>query len=285
MSAPRWEVVAAAARSAVESTLAGSVREDELLAVRRSVRDLITNDLADDERDLAGDLAASLIKPNVVVNDQLTEEARNQARANVPPVEVEILAGEAIVAEGQRLTVGDIEKLEELGLTRPRVQAGTVIGNALIAILVSALLVGYLLRFEPEIWHRNRSVLLFFLALVVSAVAIRIAADRTLWAFAVPTSATVLLIGILLRNSAGIAMAGALAVLAGVMNRDTLEPAVYVLAGGLVALLTITRAERLNAFVRVFAALAVTNVAVVTAFSLLEQRDIAAVRSSVASAW
>ena len=277
MSAPRWEVVAAAARSAVESTLAGSVREDELLAVRRTVRDLITNDLADDERDLAGDLAASLIKPNVVVNDQLTEEARNQARANVPPVEVEILAGEAIVAEGQRLTVGDIEKLEELGLTRPRVQVGTVIGNALIAILVSALLVGYLLRFEPEIWHRNRSVLLFFLALVVSAVAIRIAADRTLWAFAVPTSATVLLIGILLRNSAGIAMAGALAVLAGVMNRDTLEPAVYVLAGGLVALLTITRAERLNAFVRVFAALAVTNVAVVTAFSLLEQRDIAAV--------
>jgi cyclic-di-AMP phosphodiesterase PgpH len=277
MSAPRWEVVAAAARSAIETTLAGSVREDELLAVRRSVRDLITNDLAEDERDLAGDLAASLIEPNVVIDEQQTEEARNQARANVPPVEVEIRAGETIVREGEVLTVADIEKLEELGLTRPRVQAGTVIANLLIAVLLSALLVGYLLRFEPEVWHRNRSVLLFFLALVVSAVAIRVAADRTLWAFAVPTSATVLLIGILLRNSAGIAMAGALAVLAGVMNRDALEPAVYVLAGGLAGLLTITRAERLNAFVRVFAALAVTNVAVVTAFSLLEQRDVAAV--------
>ena len=171
--------------------------------------------------------------------------------ANVAPFEVEIRAGETIVREGEVLTVGDIEKLEELGLTRPRVQAGTVIGNALIAILVAALLVGYLLRFEPEVWHRNRSVLLFFLALIVSAVAVRVAADRTLWAFAVPTSATVLLIGILLRNSAGIAMAGALAVLAGVMNRDALEPAVFVLAGGLAGLLTITRAERLNAFVRV----------------------------------
>jgi putative nucleotidyltransferase with HDIG domain len=277
MSAPRWEVVAAAARSAIESTLAISVNEDELLAVRRSVRDLITNDLADDERDLAGDLAASLIEPNVVIDEEQTEEARNQARANVPPFEVEIRAGETIVREGEVLTVSDIEKLEELGLTRPRVQAGTVIGNALIAALVSALLVGYLLGFEPEVWHRNRSVLLFFLALIVSAVAVRVAADRTLWAFAMPTSATVLLIGILLRNSAGIAMAGALAVLAGVMNRDSLEPAVFVLAGGLASLLTITRAERLNAFVRVFAALAVTNVAVVTAFSLLEQRDIAAI--------
>jgi putative nucleotidyltransferase with HDIG domain len=277
MSAPRWEVVAAAARSAIESTLAISVNEEELLAVRRSVRDLITNDLSDDERDLAGDLAASLIEPNVVIDEEQTEEARNQARATVPPFEVEIRAGETIVREGEVLTVGDIEKLEELGLTRPRVQAGTVIGNALIAALVSALLVGYLLRFEPEVWHRNRSVLLFFLALIVSAVAVRVAADRTLWAFAMPTSATVLLIGILLRNSAGVAMAGALAVLAGVMNRDALEPAVFVLAGGLAGLLTITRAERLNAFVRVFAALAVTNVAVVTAFSLLEQRDIAAV--------
>ena len=277
MSIPRWEASSAAARSAIESTLATSIPEDQLLVVRRSVRDLITNDLPEAERDLAGDLAAALIEPNVVINDQLTEEARNQARANVAPVPVEVLNGEMIVAEGQRLTVGDIEKLEELGLTRPRVQVGTVIGNALIAALVSALLVGYLMRFEPELWHRNRSVFLFFLALVVSAVAIRIAADRTLWAFAVPTSATVLLIGILLRNSAGAAMAGGLAVLAGVMNRDALEPTVFVLAGGIVALLTITRAERLNAFVRVFAALAVTNVAVVTAFSLLEQRDIAAV--------
>ncbi|MGQ0608088.1 MAG: HD family phosphohydrolase [Chloroflexota bacterium] len=277
MSVPRWEVVAGASRSAIESTLAGSIREDELASVRTAVRDLITNDLEETERDLAGDLAASLIEANVVISNELTEDARAQARAEVPLVEVEVKAGETIVAEGQVLTVGDIEKLEELGLTRPRVQAGTVVGNALIATLVAALLVGYLLRFEPEIWHRNRSVLLFFLALVVSAVAIRIAADRTLWAFAVPTAATVLLVGILLRNSAGVAMAGGLAVLAGVMNRDALEPAVYVLAGGVVALLTITRAERLNAFVRVFAAVSVTNIAVVTAFSLLGQRDLAAV--------
>lgn len=277
MSLPRWEVVSGASRAALESTLAVSVREDEVIRIRSSVRDLITNDLTDDERSLAGNLAASLVEPNVIISDQLTADARNQERASVAPVEVEVVVGEMIVAEGQRLTVGDVERLEELGLTRPRVEAGTVVGNALIATLIAALLVGFLLRFEPEIWHRNRSVLLFFLALVVSAVAIRIAADRTLWAFAVPTSASVLLVAILLRNSVGAAMALALGVLAGVMNREALEPAVYVMAGGIVALLTITRAERLNAFVRVFVALAAVNVAVVVAFSLLEQRDIAAV--------
>ena len=275
MAVPRWEIVAAAARSALESTLSGAIREDELFDVRASVRDLITNDLADPDRALAGDLAAELIEPNVVINEELTADARDQARAEVPAVEVTISRGEAIVREGDPITVGDIEALVELGLTRPAVQAGTVVGNALIAALIAGLLVAYLWRFEPEVWHRNRSVLLFFLSLVVSAVAIRIAADRTLWAFAVPTTATVLLIGILLRNSAGVAMAGALAIVAGVMNRDALEPAAYVLAGGLVGLLTITHAERLNAFVRVFIALSVVNVAVVVAFSLLGQRDLA----------
>ena len=238
---------------------------------------LITTDLAEPERALAGDLAAELIEPNVGIDEAATELARDQARAEIPPVEVRIRAGETIVEEGQVLTVGDIEKLVELGLTRPAVQAGTVAGNALIAVLVATLLVGYLWRFEPQVWHRTRSVLLFFLALIVSAIALRISADRTLWAFAVPTAATVLLIGILLHNSAGVAMAGGLAVLAGVMNREALEPAVYVLAGGVVSLLTITLAERLNAFVRVFAALFAVNVGVLTAFSLLAQRDLPAI--------
>ncbi|MEO7294872.1 MAG: hypothetical protein ABIZ57_01915, partial [Candidatus Limnocylindria bacterium] len=100
MSVPRWEVVAAAARSAIESTLAISIREDELVRVQNSVRDLITNDLGDDERDLAGDLAASLIEPNVVIDEQGTEELRAQARAEVPVVRVEVLPAETIVAEG-----------------------------------------------------------------------------------------------------------------------------------------------------------------------------------------
>jgi putative nucleotidyltransferase with HDIG domain len=276
MAAARWDVVAAAARAAVESTLVASVREDQLLGVRAAARELVTTDLAADERALAGDLAAAFIEPNEVVSAQLTEDARNRARAAVAPVVVTVRAGETIVREGEVLTVAAIEKLDELGLTRPPVQAGTVVGNALIAIILASLLVAYLARFEPDIWHRNRSVLLVGLALLVSAIALRIAADRTLWAFAVPTSATVLLIGILLRSSAGAAMAGILAVLAGVMNRETLEIAVYVLAGGLAALLTITRAERLNAFVRVFIGLSLTNVAVVTAFSMLNQRDLAA---------
>ena len=273
----RWNAIAAAGRAALETSLAGAVREDNLFDARSDARALVTTDLEGAERDMAGDLAAAFVTPTEQIDEALTELQRQRARAAVSPVEVDVILGEKIVDEGERITQQQYEVLDALGLTRPRVEVGTVLGNALVAVLLAGLLVSYLWRFEPTIWHRNRSVLLFVLGLVVSAVALRIAADRTLLAFLVPTSATVLLIGILLQGGSGAVMAGTLAVLAGIMNRDALELTVYVLTGGLAALIAITRAERLNAFVRVFVALAATNIIVVVAFSLLEQRDVAAI--------
>jgi len=272
-----WDQVVAAAASALDTTLQEQILEEDLLPIRDEVRDLITADLPDDQRGVAGNLAATLVEPTHVIDEELTEAERAQARAAVPPVEVSIAQGETIVSEGQVITEQQIEELDALGLTRPVVDLGTVIGNLFIAALVASLLVAFLWRAEPAIWHRNRSVLLFFLGLVTTAIVMRVSADRTLLAFVVPTSATVLLMGILLQGGAGVAMAAGLAVLAGVMNRDALDLAVYVLAGGVAALLAVTRAERLNAFVRVFVVLAATNVAVAVAFSLLGQGDLAAV--------
>ena len=277
LTVSQWEAIVAAAATALDSTLQEQIDADGLAQIRGEVRELITADLEEDHRAVAGNVAASLVEPTHVVDRDLTQAEEDRARGAVPPVEVRVRQGEIIVADGQVITVEQMEELDALGLTQPRVDIGTVLGNLLVAILVAALLVAYLWRFEPAIWHRNRSVLLFFLGLVATAVAMRIAADRTLWAFVVPTAATVLLMGILLQGGAGAVMAGALAVLAGVMNRDALDLAVFVLAGGLAALLAITRAERLNVFVRVFVVLAATNMTVAIAFSLLDQSDLAAV--------
>ena len=277
LTVPQWEAIVAAAGTALDTTLQQQIDADDLGTIRGEVRELITADLDEDQRSVAGNVAANLVEPTHVIDLELTEAERDRARASVPPTEVTVRQGEIIVADGQVITEQQMEELDALGLAQPRVDVGTVVGNLLFSFIVASLLVAFLWRFEPEVWHRNRSVLLFFLGLIVTAVAMRIAADRTLWAFVVPTSGTVLLMGILLTGGSGAAMGVALAVLAGVMNRDALDLAVFVLAGGLAALLAVTRAERLNAFVRVFAVLAAMNMAVAIAFSLLDQRDLAAV--------
>jgi cyclic-di-AMP phosphodiesterase PgpH len=276
LDAERWDAVAPAGRMGLETILADPIREDDLRDTRNRVHDLVTTDLEGAERELAGALAAAYVAATENTDEEATAELIAQARAEVPAQEISVRAGQRVVNEGDPITEEQFEMLDALGLTRPAVEVGTVFGQMIVALLVASLLVAYLWRFEPEIWYRNRSVLLFFLALAVSAVALRIAADRTLLAFVVPTTATVLLLGILLPGAAGAVMAVALAVLAGVMNREALELTVYVLVGGLASLLAITRAERLNAFVRVFFVVAAANVAVVLAFGAQEQRDLAA---------
>jgi hypothetical protein len=114
---------------------------------------------------------------------------------------------------------------------------------------------------------------LFLLILFVSAAMLRLAGDRSIAAYLVPTSAAVMLTGLLLGGAAGGAMAMGLAVVAGLTNSADLGPVVYAAAGGFASLVIILQAERLNAFVRAGLVLAMVNVTVVVAFSLLEGLD------------
>jgi putative nucleotidyltransferase with HDIG domain len=283
MSVAAWDDVSEAGRVVLEDAMSGSVRDETISEVRAEVRSNITNELLPEERELAGDVAASMIVPNEELSEEQTEIARQAARAEVEDVVVSITQDQVVVRARDLITPLDLEELAELGLTRPRMEVSTLVGNALVSALIASLLVGFLWRFEPTIWFRNRSLLLFVLALVVTAAAMRIAADRTLWAYVLPSAATVLLAAILLDGAAGAAMAVTLAVLAGVMNREALQPAMYTLAGGVAVLTSIKGAERLNAFVRAGLVLAVTNVAVLAAFVLLEQRDVTALLQGVAA--
>ena len=279
-----WQRISDAGREVLEAVQSEEIRADEITDAREQLRNNITQDLFQVDRELAGDLAEDLVAANYEASDEQTEAARQAARNAVGDVIVSVEQGETIVRAGDRITQLHLETLDELGLTRPRLEASTIGGNALIALILATLLVGFLWRFEPQIWFRNRSLLLFGLALLGSVVAVKVAADRALWAYVVPTGATVLLATILLNGAAGAAMAVALAVMAGVMNGVALEPAVYTLAGGAAAMIAMVRAERLNAFVRAGLLLAVTNIAVLTAFGLLDQRDVAGILQGIAAA-
>jgi putative nucleotidyltransferase with HDIG domain len=283
LAADTWTQITDAGRTVLDATLAGEVRDDLLADSRQQVRTNITNDLPQPEREMAGDLAAAQVEPNMQQSAARTASARAAASNAVADIVVDVRQGEIVVREGDPITPLIVEKLEQLGLTRPRLEAAALAGHALIAILIAALLVAFLWRFEPAIWFRNSSLLLFLLALLGTALALRISADRALWAYVVPSAATVLLTAILLDGAAGAAMALALAVLAGVMNQDAFGPAMYTLAGGLAAVITIVRAERLNVFVRAGVAIGLSNIAVLTAFNLIEHVDLAGILQGLAA--
>src|SRR5690606_35530757 len=104
-----WDEVVAAAAAALDPTLQEQILEEDLATIRDEVRDLITADLPDEQRTVAGNLAAALVEPTHVIDDELTDAERAEARAAVPPVEVTIAQGETIVSEGQVITEQQIE--------------------------------------------------------------------------------------------------------------------------------------------------------------------------------
>jgi hypothetical protein len=273
LATPRWEAVATEGRRVLDQAQAGELREDALAEARQSAREAVSVDLAPDEREMAGDLAAAHIAANLAYSADQTAVARAAARAAVEPVRVTVQRNEAVVRAGDPITAIDYEKLTELGLTEPAGDLLPAIGYGLLAALLAILLVGFLWRFQPAIWHRARSLVLFLLILLISAAVLRLAGDRTIAAYLVPTSAAVMLTGLLLGGAAGGAMAMGLAVVAGLTNSASLGPVVYVAAGGFASLVVILQAERLNAFVRAGFVLAIVNVAVVAAFGLLDGLD------------
>ncbi|MEK6191929.1 MAG: HDIG domain-containing metalloprotein [Chloroflexota bacterium] len=270
---PRWQAIAAEGRRVLDQAQAGVLREDALAEARQTAREAVSVDLAPDEREQAGDLAAAHIAANLAYSPEATSAARQAARADVDPVRVTVQRNEAVVRAGDPISTLDYEKLTELGLTEPAGDLLPLIGNALLAALLAVLLVGFVWRFQPAIWHRRRSLVLFLLILFASAAVLRLAGDRSIAAYLVPTSAAVMLTGLLLGGAAGGAMAMGLAVVAGLTNSADLGPVVYAAAGGFASLVIILQAERLNAFVRAGVVLALVNVTVVVAFSLLEGLD------------
>ncbi|MGH2484029.1 MAG: hypothetical protein ACRDE9_06210, partial [Candidatus Limnocylindria bacterium] len=270
---PRWQAIAAEGRRVLDQAQAGVLREDALAEARQAAREAVSVDLAPDERELAGDLAAAHIAANLAYSPEATSAARQAARADVDPVRVTVQRNEAVVRAGDPISTLDYEKLTELGLTEPAGDLLPLIGNALLSALLAVLLVGFLWRFQPAIWHRPRSLTLFLLVLFASAAMLRLAGDRSIAAYLVPTSAAVMLTGLLLGGAAGGAMAIGLAVVAGLTNSADLGPVVYAAAGGFASLVIILQAERLNAFLRAGLVLALVNVTVVVAFSLLEGLD------------
>ncbi len=269
----RWNAIAAEARRVLDQAQAGEVREDALAEARQASREAVSVDLAPDEREIAGDLAAANIAANLALSSEATAAARQAARDAVESVQVSVQRNEAVVRAGDPITTLDLEKLTALGLTEPAGDALALIGYSLMAALLAILLVGFLWRFQPAIWHRPRSLVLFLLILLASAVVLRITGGGEIAPYLVPTSAAVMLTGLLLGGAAGGAMAIGLAVVAGLVNDAALGPVMYVAAGGFASLVIILQAERLNAFVRAGLVLALVNVAVVVAFGLLDALD------------
>ena len=145
-------------------------------------QDTLQQDVAGGEA--AGEIVASFLQANYLIDEERTEQLRREAAEAVPDnaVTVDFVENETIVEEGQRLTQFHLDAIAATSSFPTRVQAQ---GGLLAVIAVLVALIGlYLARFRPEFWSRPRMVALMGIIVLLAAASIRgtsIIAETTSW--------------------------------------------------------------------------------------------------------
>jgi putative nucleotidyltransferase with HDIG domain len=270
-----WPTVRTESARVLDALERAELRDTAVAETRTRLAGLMAGGLDAAQRELAAELISPLVVPNSSLDAALTAQAQAKAAADVTPVVVHILQGETIVRSGDLVTDVAVEKIVALGLgTAAGPDYASLGGWFILAALVVGLLLGWLWRFRPGLWHRDNALVLTGLLLAGATIALKITAGRSILQFFLPTAAIGMLLAVLLDASLAVVVMALVAIIGGAVNGGSLEFSAYVFLGGMAGIVAIRRGDRLQVFVQAAIAVAVVNAAVVTVFSLLGARDL-----------
>jgi len=274
LDAKRWIAVRAEASRILDVTERTELRDTEVAETRLHLTERMAGGLSDSERQLAAELIAPVLVPNSSFSQSLTDQRRDDAAAAVAPVVDKFVQGEVIVRAGTKIDDVDLARIHALGLdTAAAPDVAGIGGWFLLTGLLVMLLLGWIWRFRREFWHRSNVLLLVALVVVIATFAVKLTAGRAAMPFALPMAGIGILITVLLDAEIAVIVIAVGAILAGAVNGPSLELGTYVMLGGLAGVLAIRRGDRLATFIQAGAAVFVAQAVVVTAFSLLGERD------------
>jgi hypothetical protein len=274
LDAARWASVRTESARVLDATLRAELRDTEVAETRARLTGRMAAGLDEAERLLAAELIGELVVPNSSYSGPLTATARAKAAEDVDPVRVRILQGQVIVRNGDLLDAAAIELIDALGLRETAPDVASFGGWLLLSVLVVGMLLAWIWRFRPGLWHRDNVLILIGLLVVGATLALKVTADRPTLPFFLPTAAIAILLAILLDASIATIVIAIVAIIGGAVNGASLEIAAYIFLGGMAGIVAVRRGDRLQVFVQASVAVFVVNALVVSVFSLLGARDL-----------
>lgn len=224
-------------RSAVENALNTTIREGQ---VTTSINSMISICQYRVDSDLTNSIIPvvlnAVVKPNMVIDEEATEAAREAARESVEPVVYK--QGQNIVREGERVSAYQIAMLSALGLLDSAGIDMSIYGGAALLVLAAMLVLVMLLHMlKPEVLQDVRQMLVIMLVMVIS-VALGVLCVKLIHGYLTPVAlGAILLTGLLgarVGVTAGISLSLILAGLAAASNNAYSAEMVHLLLTGVV---------------------------------------------------
>ena len=154
-------------RQAVESALNTTIREGQESQSISSIRQVISSHVDISlYQNIVPTVLSACIKPNMVIDQEATEQARQAAKEAVDPVMY--LQGQNIIRQGERVSLNQLEILKALGLLENNDYDYSVYVGAALLISAAVLLMVMMLRMlSRDTLSRPRSVAVIMLVMVL----------------------------------------------------------------------------------------------------------------------
>ncbi|MFQ3662044.1 MAG: HDIG domain-containing metalloprotein [Chloroflexaceae bacterium] len=238
---------------------------------------LATTDLSPPERDLARFFTEAFLRVNRTLDEAATAERRQRARDSVPPQQVRVLAGEAIVREGEIITPEMIEKLQQTGAMPAPLSWAGIVGRGLFATLMSVGFMTYVLSFETPLGRRPRALLVMISLIIFTLISARLTLPAVGdWPFFFPLAAVAITLTVVFNGRVSLGAATLMSATIGVMEQNALGLAVTLFSSCVAAVLMTHDAERLRSFLLAGVSVAVVVLAGELAFWLISQPALSA---------
>ena len=224
-------------RTAVENALNTTIREGQVSTSISNINAIckyrVDSDLTNS---IVPVVLSAVIKPNMVIDEEATETARNTARESVQPVVYK--QGQNIVREGERVSAYQIAMLSALGLLDTASVDLNVYGGAAMMVAVTVLCMVLMLHMlNRDVLRDVRQVLVIMLVMNIS-VGVGVISVKLLNVYLLPMAlGAMLLTGLLGARTGltvGVSLTVLLANLAAGSNTAYSEEMVHLLLTGIV---------------------------------------------------
>jgi putative nucleotidyltransferase with HDIG domain len=204
----------------------------------------------------------------------------------VPPVVSTVYRGEVVVRSGDIVTSTVMEKLRALGLVTSRPGWEQTVASLLFAAVVIGMLFWYLGAFHGGIIAHPRLVLFVDASILAGVGGVRLlTTGHVLLPYFLPVAAASTFAAVLMAPEACVAVAFAMAVLAGWIASNSFELTLYYFVTSAAGVLAIRQARQLKQFILAGGYIALFAFGILAAFGLLDKvYDLAAIQEYVLAA-
>lgn len=265
MDEKTWGDVSEQINSVLERVMRGEIRDANLESVLAQLPIQVSVRFSEEQAAVIVEVVRALIRPNTPLNIDATNLAREAAIADVS-VRRSFERGQVILRAGERVDAAAYEALGVLGLLESTNRRWQEIARAALMSIIVVVVTGlYLARFKPDLFQSSRFMALLGAIFLLTIFGARLSSlYGQIYLF--PTAALALLYVALVGAEVAVIGVLGLAVLIGVMQNHSLEMAMLVGVGGMMAALTLRRPERLNGYFMPGLLVAVANTAVIAIF-------------------